>query len=75
LFDAGISAGTGIALVGSPLLLGTPLAFLAPIADPLIVDRAGAVSVEAALQQRCHDAVAADLKRQGCTLVELAMVK
>jgi len=94
LFDAGISAGTGIALVGSPLLLDTPLAFLAPMADPLIVlvlsalflpsplqkltkavAEAAGVSVEAGLQQQCHDAVAADLKGQGCELVELAMVK
>jgi len=36
-FDALISAGTGIALLGSPLLLGTPLAPLVPIADALLV--------------------------------------
>ncbi|MFM2205246.1 MAG: hypothetical protein RLZZ560_641 [Cyanobacteriota bacterium] len=36
-FDALISAGTGIALVGSPLLLATPLAPLVPIADSLLV--------------------------------------
>ena len=36
-FDALISAGTGIALMGSPLLLGTPLAQLVPIADALLV--------------------------------------
>ena len=36
-FDALISAGTGIALLGSPLLLGTPLAALVPIADALLV--------------------------------------
>ena len=36
-FDALISAGTGIALMGSPLLLGTPLARLVPIADALLV--------------------------------------
>jgi len=36
-FDALISAGTGIALLGSPLLLGTPLASLVPIADALLV--------------------------------------
>ncbi|MFZ9462250.1 MAG: cation transporter [Vulcanococcus sp.] len=37
LFDAGVSAGTGLALLGAPRLLGTPLAGLAPIADALIV--------------------------------------
>lgn len=36
-FDALISAGTGIALLGSPLLLGTPLAPVVPIADALLV--------------------------------------
>jgi len=36
-FDALISAGTGVALLGSPLLLGTPLAPLVPIADALLV--------------------------------------
>ena len=36
-FDALISAGTGIALLGSPLLLNTPLAPLVPIADALLV--------------------------------------
>ena len=36
-FDALISAGTGIALVGSPSLLATPLAPLMPIADALLV--------------------------------------
>jgi len=36
-FDALISAGTGIALLGSPLLLGTPWAPLVPIADALLV--------------------------------------
>ena len=36
-FDALISAGTGIALVGSPSLLATPLAPLVPIADSLLV--------------------------------------
>lgn len=36
-FDALISAGTGIALLGSPLLLGTRLAPLVPIADALLV--------------------------------------
>jgi len=94
LFDAAISAATGIALVGSPLLLATPLAFVAPMADSLIVlvlsalflpaplqelrkaiaESAG-VSVEPALQQRCRQAVAIDLERQGCTLLELAMIK
>ena len=36
-FDALISAGTGMALLGSPLLLGTPLSPLVPIADALLV--------------------------------------
>ncbi|WP_398316734.1 cation transporter [Vulcanococcus sp.] len=36
-FDALISAGTGIALLGSPSLLATPLAPLVPIADSLLV--------------------------------------
>lgn len=36
-FDGLISAGTGIALLGSPLLLATPLAALVPIADALLV--------------------------------------
>lgn len=36
-FDALISAGTGIALLGSPLLLGTPVAGLVPIADAVVV--------------------------------------
>ena len=36
-FDALISAVTGIALVGSPSLLATPLAPLMPIADALLV--------------------------------------
>ena len=36
-FDAVISAGTGLALLGSPLLLSTPLADLVPIADALVV--------------------------------------
>lgn len=36
-FDALISACTGMALLGSPLLLATPLAPLAPIADALLV--------------------------------------
>jgi predicted Co/Zn/Cd cation transporter (cation efflux family) len=36
-FDALISAGTGIALLGSPSLLATPLATLVPIADALLV--------------------------------------
>ena len=36
-FDALISAGTGMALLGSPLLLGTSLAPLVPIADALLV--------------------------------------
>jgi predicted Co/Zn/Cd cation transporter (cation efflux family) len=36
-FDALISAGTGIALLGSPLLLGTPLSPLVPIADAVLV--------------------------------------
>ena len=36
-FDALISAGTGIALVGSPSLLSTPLAPLVPITDSLLV--------------------------------------
>ena len=36
-FDAIISACTGMALLGSPLLLGTPLAPLMPIADALLV--------------------------------------
>ena len=35
--DALISAGTGVALLGSPLLLGTPLAGGVPIADSLLV--------------------------------------
>ncbi|MEY4770999.1 MAG: hypothetical protein RLZZ346_254 [Cyanobacteriota bacterium] len=36
-FDALISAGTGIALLGAPSLLATPLAPLVPIADSLLV--------------------------------------
>ena len=36
-FDALISAGTGIALLGAPRLLGTVLAPLVPIADALLV--------------------------------------
>ena len=36
-FDALISAATGIALLGSPLLLGTPLAPVVPITDALLV--------------------------------------
>jgi predicted Co/Zn/Cd cation transporter (cation efflux family) len=36
-FDALISGGTGLALLGSPLLLGTVLAPLVPIADALLV--------------------------------------
>mgnify|MGYP003339964036 CR=1 FL=1 len=36
-FDALITVGTGIALLGSPLLLGTGLAPLVPIADALLV--------------------------------------
>ncbi|MBD1194255.1 MAG: cation transporter [Vulcanococcus sp. Clear-D1] len=36
-FDALISAGTGLTLLGVPLLLGTPLAPLMPIADSLLV--------------------------------------
>ena len=36
-FDALISACTGMALLGSPLLLATPLAPLVPIADALLV--------------------------------------
>jgi divalent metal cation (Fe/Co/Zn/Cd) transporter len=36
-FDALISAGTGLALLGAPLLLGTVLAPLVPIADALLV--------------------------------------
>ena len=36
-FDAVISAGTGLALLGSPVLLGTMLAPLVPIADALLV--------------------------------------
>ena len=36
-FDALISAGTGLTLLGAPLLLGTPLAPLMPIADSLLV--------------------------------------
>ena len=36
-FDALITVGTGIALLGSPVLLGTGLAPLVPIADALLV--------------------------------------
>ena len=36
-FDALMSGGTGLALLGSPLLLGTVLAPLVPIADALLV--------------------------------------
>ncbi|MEB3172298.1 MAG: cation transporter [Cyanobacteriota bacterium] len=36
-FDALISAGTGVALLSSPLLLGTALAPLVPIADAVLV--------------------------------------
>jgi len=94
LFDAAITAGTGLALLGSPLLQTSPLAAIAPIADSLIVlmlstlfvpaplrslrramaESAG-VSVEARLQQRCRNALAADLEPEGCRLVELAMIK
>ena len=93
LFDAAITAGTGVALLGSPLLQTTPLAAIAPITDSLIVlvlsdlflpaplqslgraiaESAG-VSVDARLQQRCRDALAADLEPEGCRLVELAMI-
>jgi len=51
LFDAAISAGTGIALVGSPLLLGTPLAFLTPVADSVIVLVLSAMFLPAPLQE------------------------
>jgi len=36
-FDALISAGTGVALLGSPLLLGTALAPVVPVADAVLV--------------------------------------
>jgi len=51
LFDAAISAGTGMALVSSPLLLGTPLAFMTPVSDSLIVLVLSAVFLPAPLQE------------------------
>ena len=94
LFDAAISAGTGIVLVGSPLLSGKPLASIIPVTDSVVVlvlsalflpaplrdlrravaESAG-VSVHAALHQRCQDALTQRLAEEGCTLLELAMIK
>lgn len=37
LFDAAVSVGTGVGLLGAPQLLATPLAAVAPITDALIV--------------------------------------
>lgn len=94
LFDAAVSAGTGIALVGSPLLLATPFAPLTAMADSLIVlvlsalflpapvrellraiGESAGVSVEDSLQQHCRHALSSELQHQGCSLVELAMIK
>lgn len=95
-FDALISAGTGLALLGSPLLLGTPLAPLVPIADALVVlvlsvalvsepiailrgavaEAAGSSrSVPAATLASCSQGIAPALQLQGCSLIELAMIR
>jgi predicted Co/Zn/Cd cation transporter (cation efflux family) len=77
-FDALISAGTGIALLGSPLLLGTPLSPLVPIADAvlvLVLSVALLGEPTAELRSRCCHAINPALKQHDCALIELAMIR
>ena len=84
----GIALVSAPQLLNTPLAPLTPMAdslivlvlsalFLpAPLQDLLraVAESAG-VSVEPALQQRCQQALATELEQQGCSLVELAMIK